>query len=790
MRKTAIFKQFFHTNRFHLVFLISAFATLVIAAMTIFNMTDTVANMNSAKETLNTTEEFLINNYKYRLNASATAAQNLLTATDLEMLQIKPGAPDSKEAWLKDADFLTLRETLDEFAKDNGLEFVYYYFRIDNYAQPIIDNDPDFTDAYTPAHQLIALEPEARSAWNNKRVTVADEGYFVGPDGLITAYAPIFDAQGEVFALVGVDIKEEQIDPLRNQIVFLSERIESLGGRITILSSVLIGALFLLVIGGVMTFLNQRKNSEILKDALLQAEHASRAKSQFLANMSHEMRTPMNAIIGMTTIGKNSDDPERKEYSLTIIEEASKHLLGVINDVLDYSKIEAGKLELSNAVFDFEKMLKKVCDVVNFKAAEKQLHFNVYLDLELPRLLIGDEQHVAQVVANLLSNAIKFTPENGSITLAARLAENKEERPLIEVAVSDTGIGISDEQKARIFRSFEQADNTITKRFGGTGLGLAISKSIVEGMGGTVDFASELGKGSTFSFTVPFQTATEQAEAPNVTGADWTGFSALIAEDNPAVLACLTGVMQRLGVAYALVDDAEVALKAAATGANAGNAGVNNERYRVCFLNYALVGREATALLKKSGVATVVALLSTVELSAAEDEAKQAGADRILTLPLFPTEVFSLFQALGSEQSAAEEAAANAGPTYDFSGRRVLLADDVEINREIVVALLEPTNIEFDCAANGAIAVRMFSENPERYDLIFMDVQMPEMDGYQATRTIRALGIDKAKTIPIIAMTANVFKEDVERSLASGMNGHLGKPLDFDEVLSTLAEYL
>ena len=653
MKKSNRYKEFLKNNVFHFVFLVSAFAILIVSAMTIFNMNSTVVNMNSAKETLNFTEEFLVDNYIFRLHASASAAQSLLKPSDLETLRIKPDSPDSHDEWMTNSEFLALRELLLRFADENGLKYVYYYFRIDNFVQPIIDNDPDLTKAYTPSDHIIQIEEEARYAWNNKQITVAIGDELIDPDGLLTAYAPVFDDNGEVIALVGVDIKDEQINILRDSIVMLSVRVEWLSSRITTLIIVMITALLLLFFGGVVTFMNQRRNARILKEALSQAEFASRAKSEFLANMSHEMRTPMNAIIGMTTIGKNSSDLAGKEYSLGRIEEASKHLLGVINDVLDYSKIEAGKFELNEIEFCFDAMIKRVCDVVAFKAAEKKQAFDVHIDDSIPKSLIGDEQRISQVVANFLSNAIKFTPENGKITLDAKLTGENDGYRLIRVDVSDTGIGISDEQKSRIFRSFEQADNSITKRFGGTGLGLAISKNIIESMNGVIVFESELEKGSTFSFIAPFMQTPERTEA---------------------------------------------------------------------------------------------------------------------------------FDAKRADKSAEQEG--------DFSGRHVLLVDDVDINREIVIALLEPTSIEIDCAENGAIAVRMFSENPDRYDIIFMDVQMPEMDGYQATRTIRDMDIPKAKSIPIVAMTANVFKEDIERSIEAGMNDHLGKPLNINEVLNKLNEYL
>ena len=698
MKKSANFIQFFKQNLFHLLFLFSAYAILVVSTMTILYMTDTVKNMNAARETLNSTEEFLINNYRYRLNASASAAQHLLAESDFESLRIKPGSPDSPEEWHSDSDFLALRELLMQFADENGLEFVYYFFRIDNFMQPLIDNDLDLTRAYTPSNQLMVIDAEARGAWNTKQVTVPGGDMPIDDSGLITAYAPVLDGNGEVIALAGVDLKDEQINPLRDQIVFLGWRIEFLSSRMTFLMVAMICALLLLATGGAVTFANQRKSSKALQGALLHAEHASRAKSVFLAHMSHEMRTPLNAIIGMTTIGKNSSESDRKQYSLNKIEEASRHLLGVINDVLDYSKIEAGKLEFNEAAFCFEDLINKVCSVVAFKAAEKKQNFHVSVDERIPRLLIGDEQHISQVVTNLLSNAIKFTHEKGSVTLKAVSLSVNEGVQLVRVDVSDTGIGISNEQKEHIFRSFEQADNTITKRFGGTGLGLAISKSIVEGMGGELKFESEFGKGTTFSFEIGLRVAAP-AGAGSVSGVDGAGGTA------------------------------------SAAGAGAG--GVDG------------MGSSA------SGAAGTAGAVGAVGAGGFADKSAD-GAER----------------------------------ADDFSGRRMLLVDDVEINREIVITLLEPTNIEIDSAENGAIAVKMFAEYPGRYDIIFMDVQMPEMDGYQASRTIRAMAADRAKTVPIIAMTANVFKEDIEQCLSAGMNAHIGKPLDIENVMDMLREYL
>jgi len=326
--------------------------------------------------------------------------------------------------------------------------------------------------------------------------------------------------------------------------------------------------------------------------------------------------------------------------------------LGVINDILDMSKIEAGKFELSLVEFNIEKLIQKVINVINFRVDEKHQLLTVNLDPHIPGNLNGDDQRLAQVVTNLLTNAVKFTPERGSIHLRARLIKEKKGMCTIQIEVKDTGIGISDEQQSRLFSSFEQAESSTSRKFGGTGLGLAISKHIVELMNGKIWFESKPGIGSTFAFTVLLKRGKEKK-----------------AED---------------------ISDAD---KAA-------------------------VGQQS------------------------------------------------------------------------FRGRRLLMAEDVDINREIVQALLEPTEIVIDCAVNGVEAVRMFGENPEKYDLIFMDLQMPEMDGYDATRKIRAMEEGRPRKIPIIAMTANVFKEDIEKCLQVGMNAHIGKPLDFNEVMEKLKFYL
>jgi signal transduction histidine kinase len=403
-------------------------------------------------------------------------------------------------------------------------------------------------------------------------------------------------------------------------------------------------------------------NTDII-EAKERTEAASLAKSNFLANMSHEIRTPLNAIIGMTTIARGADNTERKDYCLSKIEGASTHLLGIINDILDMSKIEEGKFELSCTDFEFAVMLRRAANMFEFRLSEKRQRLTINADPAIPARIITDEQRLAQVIMNLIGNAVKFTPEEGTIGLAVRRVDNGEDRDhcTLELRVTDTGIGISPEQQGKLFQSFVQIDSSISRKFGGTGLGLAISKKIVEMMEGQIRIESEVGKGAAFIFTI-------RAAVPP------------------------------------------------------------------------------------------------------------------------PPPETAAGTALETGQTAGTERPAAAGG--DFGGGRILLVEDVEINREIVVTILEPLGITITEAGDGQQAFDTFIANPDSFDLIFMDIHMPGIDGYEAARLIRSCDNPWAKQVPIIAMTANVFKKDVERCLAAGMNGHIGKPLNFDEVTAVLKEYL
>jgi len=521
-----------------------------------------------------------------------------------------------------------------------------------------------------------------------------------------------------------------------------------------------------------------------LKEALNKAMEASKAKSEFLSNMSHEMRTPLNAITGMTTIGKKAKDLERKDYALTKIEDASTHLLGVINDVLDMSKIEANMLELSPVEFNFEKMLQKVVAVVNFRLDEKQQKLTIQIDSKIPKTLIADDQRLAQVVTNLLSNAVKFTPEKGSITLEARCIEEKNDLYTIQISVTDTGIGISGEQQKRLFNSFQQAEAGTTRKYGGTGLGLAISKSIVEMMGGKIWVESEPEKGSAFIFNIQARRgAVKEKHGLLADGVNWSNISVMAIDDDPDVLLYLQDIMSGFGVSCDTAMSGEEALKFIDI----------NGPYNIYFVDWKMPGMDGIKLThelkNRSSENSVVIMISAAEWNVIADEAKKAKVDKFLSKPLFPSSILNTInECIGLEGQKKKETQADVDGI--FAGRHILLVEDMEINREVVLALLESTQLRIDCAENGKEAVRKFSESPKKYSLIFMDIQMPEMDGYEATRNIRALKTPEAVHIPIIAMTANVFREDVEKCLKAGMDGHVGKPIDLEEVMNKLRSYL
>jgi len=538
------------------------------------------------------------------------------------------------------------------------------------------------------------------------------------------------------------------------------------------------------VVGSIDDITDMIRLQTELESALEKANAASRAKSNFLSNMSHEIRTPMNAIIGMTAIGKTASDVEKKDYALEKIEGASNHLLGIINDILEMSKIEAGKFELSFVEFNFEKLLQKVVNVSSFRIDEKKQNFSIYFDKDIPNSLIGDDQRLTQVITNLLSNAVKFTPEEGSIRLAAYLEKEENGVLTIRFEVKDTGIGISKEQQSRLFTSFEQAESSTSRKFGGTGLGLAISKHIVELMNGKIWVESELGAGAAFIFHIEVKRGEDRKASPLLSGVDWSNIRILAVDDDPDIRESFKNIAEQFAVSIDIASD----------GAGALRQIEENGPYDILFIDLKMPGMSGIELSQKikskEADHSVIIMISAAEWNMIEQEARSAGINDFLPKPLFPSAVAACINKYIGNAEPVEAGRKSAIPAETYPGRRLMLAEDVEINREIVLTMLEPLKIGIDCAINGADAVKLFSAAPDHYDLIFMDLQMPEMDGLEATRRIRALDSKKAKEIPIIAMTANVFREDIVKCLDAGMNDHLGKPLNFDEVIEKIRHYL
>lgn len=530
----------------------------------------------------------------------------------------------------------------------------------------------------------------------------------------------------------------------------------------------------------------EEQQRQALQSALEGARAASAAKTQFLSNMSHDIRTPMNAIIGMTAIASaHLDDRERVVECLKKISRSSQHLLSLINDILDMSKIESGKLSLREEPFNFAQLVSETAELVLPQAKAGQIELNVCLGTLQQETVVGDALRLRQVYLNVLSNAVKYTRPGGSIQVEVwEETGSRGGRRNFFFRCADTGIGMSPEFLDHLFQPFERAQDPVSRTINGTGLGMAITKNIVDLMSGEIQVESEMGKGSIFTVMLPLALQdAQQEEIPE----EWMGVHSLIVDDDQQTCENAAELLQDMGLRTEFVTRGRAAVTRVVQAQG------TPDPFMLVIIDWKMPEMDgvetARRIRREVGPEIPVIILTAYDWSEIESEAREAGVTAFLSKPFYRSRVCYLLQELSGERKPGESAPL--APVRDFTGCRVLLVEDNDLNREIARTLMEELSVTVEEAHDGEEAVEKVSASQDGYyDLIFMDVQMPVLDGYGATRAIRALGRVDAESVPIIAMTANAFEEDVRLALRSGMNAHFSKPIEVDQLKMLLNQYL